>query len=311
MSARYLNSLEIHASVNWHDVLRRLGVAEECLTGKHSSCPVCGGKDRFRFDNRTGHGDYFCNVCRAGDGFTLLQRLHGWDFPTALERVAEAAGLTSEARWKCEARSVIHSAANSNTPRDWSEQADGIWLRKQCLRGTIGERYLRDTRGCFLPPPDSDLGFLPPTDRHPPTLVARITDGVTGRPISLHFTALAADGSGRGERRLLGGHRKKGGVIRLWPDEAITYGLGVTEGIETALALAHAYQPVWSAIDAGNLASLPVLPGIESLTIAADHDDAGLKAAALLGQRWAGADREVRIITPEAQGQDVADVVAA
>ena len=95
-------------------------------------------------------------------------------------------------------------------------------------------------------------------------------------------------------RLLLGGHRKQGGVIRLWPDEAVTTGLAIAEGIETALSLAHDYKPVWSVIDAGNLAAFPVLPGIETLIIGADHDEAGLKAAAACADRWAAAGVEVR-----------------
>ena len=54
---------------------------------------------------------------------------------------------------------------------------------------------------------------------------------------------------------------------------------GVAEGIESALSLAWAFVPVWACIDAGNLAALPVLDGIEALTIAADNDPAGQAAA--------------------------------
>ena len=65
-------------------------------------------------------------------------------------------------------------------------------------------------------------------------------------------------------------------MVRLWPDEAVTYGLCVGEGLETCLTAAHGFTPVWACLDAGNLAGLPVLPGVEALTIVADHDEAGL-----------------------------------
>jgi hypothetical protein len=164
----------------------------------------------------------------------------------------------------------------------------------------------------MLPPPDSDLRFLPGSDKYPPSLCARVTDAVTNKPLTLHFTRLAADGHGKAgteqDKLLLGGHRKKGGVVRLWPNEAVTHGLALAEGTESALAAAHLFQPVWAAIDAGNMAQFPVLAGIESLTIFADHDDAGLKAAKECARRWHAAGREVHIRAPRAAGADAADV---
>jgi hypothetical protein len=126
--------------------------------------------------------------------------------------------------------------------------------------------------------------------------VALITDTLTREPLSLHKTWVLADGRKAeldSPRLLLAGHRKQGGVIRLWPDEAVTTGLGVAEGIESALSLAWAFVPVWACIDAGNLAALPVLDGIEALTIAADNDTAGQAAAQTCATRWAAAGRAV------------------
>jgi phage/plasmid primase-like uncharacterized protein len=197
-------------------------------------------------------------------------------------------------------------------PLDWSNQAAYIWRRTQGLRGTLGEVYLQH-RGCALPPSDSHLRYSPIDGKYPPSLCACITDAVTGKPISLHFTRLASDGRGKAgsdcDKQLLRGHRKKGGVIRLWLDADVTNGVAIAEGIETALAAAHLFSPVWAAVDAGNLAALPALPGIESITIFADHDDAGLRAARECGRRWRDAGREVRITTPATQGHDIADEV--
>jgi hypothetical protein len=81
----------------------------------------------------------------------------------------------------------------------------------------------------------------------------------------------------------------------------------IAEGIESALAAALAYTPIWSAIDAGNMAGLPVLAGIEELLIAADNDDAGIRAANALAERWVGAGRRVRIARSETAGADLAD----
>jgi putative DNA primase/helicase len=104
----------------------------------------------------------------------------------------------------------------------------------------------------------------------------------------LHRTWITPTGKAKVEpnRLLLGGHTSKNGVIRLYPDDYVTTGLGVAEGIETALSLAHEYQPVWAAISAGNMGALTVLNGIESLTIAVDADDAGRSATESLSRRW-------------------------
>jgi hypothetical protein len=93
----------------------------------------------------------------------------------------------------------------------------------------------------------------------------------------------------------LANHSLKFGVIRLWPDEAVTCGLGIAEGIETALSLAWAYAPVWATIDAGHMARFPVLDGIETLFIAQDQDSAGMAAASICARRWADAGREVLV----------------
>ncbi len=147
-----------------------------------------------------------------------------------------------------------------------------------------------------------------------PALVALVTDAVTDEPMTLHRTWVKPDGMKADvdpPRLLLGKHRKQGGVIRLWPDEAVSTGLAIGEGIETMLTIAHAFKPVWSAIDAGNLAAFPVLDGIESLLIVADHDEAGLKAAEQCADRWYRARREVRIAKSPIPGQDANDYARA
>jgi phage/plasmid primase-like uncharacterized protein len=110
-------------------------------------------------------------------------------------------------------------------------------------------------------------------------------------------------------RLLLGGHRKAGGVIRLWPDEALTNGLAIAEGIESALSLAQAFQPVWALIDSGNLSKFPPLPGVESLTIAVDHDDAGQSAADDCAAQWYDAGAEVHTVMADRIGHDLNDLV--
>jgi phage/plasmid primase-like uncharacterized protein len=296
-----------------------LGVPEEYLRNKHGPCLACGGKDCFRFDHaKRGRGSFICSKASgkgggaplSGDGFALLMHVHGWTFSETRQRVIDASALQDDSG-QISAPNVPARVTRPSNPLEWSDKAETIWRQTVPLRGTLGETYLQH-RGCLLPPADSDLRFLGGTHKYPPSLCARVTDIGTAKPISLHFTRLAPDGRGKagGERdkMLLGGHRKKGGCVRLWPNEAITNGLAITEGIESALAAAHIHTPVWAAIDAGNLCSFPVLPGVEALTIFADHDDAGLNAARACGARWKSAGREIQILRVRQSGEDVADV---
>jgi putative DNA primase/helicase len=196
--------------------------------------------------------------------------------------------------------------------------ASKTWERAEKLAGTLADLYLR-ARKCYFPPLDGALRFLPaafhwPTRTTHPAMVALVTDATTGEPLSLHFTFLKPDGSGKADlenqKLLLPGHAIDGGVIRLWPDDCVTTGLGIAEGIETALSVAHAFRPMWSTIDAGHLAKFPLLAGIESLTIFADTASAGASAARACVARWRADDREIRVLLSD-RGGDFNDAARA
>ncbi len=191
------------------------------------------------------------------------------------------------------------------TVRVGRDTLDPRWLAYWQSLGQIrdaGRQYL-EARQCALPPADGALRY-DSNARHPSgyvgaCLVALVTDIATREPISLHRTWTHADGTKADvdpPRLLLGGHRKAGGVIRLWPDEAVTHGLAIGEGIETALSLAQAFTPVWALIDAGNLGSFEPANGIESLTIAVDDDAAGVNAAERCAAAWVLAEHSVTLV---------------
>ena len=293
------------------EALRRLDARQVSRRGEWLSCCCPLHEDNHpSFSIHAVVGNFRCFGCGAtgGDVLDLWRAATGASFREAIESL----GASRTAQVETVQRPMRTTAVAA--PLEWSRLAESIWRRTQGLRGTIGETYLRH-RGCALPPRDSHLRFLPSDGRHPPSLCAAVTDATTGKPISLHFTRLAPDGRGKAgtdrDKLLLKGHRKAGGCIRLWPDESVTTGLAVTEGAENGLAVAHAFSPVWAMVDAGNLAAFPTLPGVEVLTILADHDTAGLRAAALCARRWADAGREVRIAAPDTDGEDSADLVAA
>ncbi|OUL92945.1 DUF7146 domain-containing protein [Paraburkholderia hospita] len=207
----------------------------------------------------------------------------------------------------------VKGASVAVTRKTLAPYARQMWTASKPLAG-VAAAYL-EARCCCIPPRDSDLRWLPslkhPSGYEGPALLALVTDAVTSEPISLHRTWILADGNKANieKPRLLlgGGHRKQGGVIRLWPNDAVTTGLGIAEGIETALSLAHGFSPVWSLIDAGNLAAFPYLLGIQTLTIGADNDRVGLGAADACASRWVNCGAEV-FVTQQA-ANDLNDVL--
>lgn len=36
-------------------------ISERALENKHGPCPICHGKDRYRFDDLEGKGTFYCN----------------------------------------------------------------------------------------------------------------------------------------------------------------------------------------------------------------------------------------------------------
>ncbi len=79
------------AKGRWPQLLSALGI-NVAPHGHHSPCPVCGGKDRFRFDNREGRGTWICNQCGAGDGLNLVERKLDISVKEAVVKVAEILG---------------------------------------------------------------------------------------------------------------------------------------------------------------------------------------------------------------------------
>ena len=61
----------------WLGILSAIGLPARSLVNKHGPCPMCGGKDRFRFDDKNGRGTWICSQCGAGDGVTLVMQFLG------------------------------------------------------------------------------------------------------------------------------------------------------------------------------------------------------------------------------------------
>src|SRR5262249_61224385 len=80
------------AEGRWQEILPLLGIATRFLHNRHGPCPIGGGKDRFRFDDKHGSGSYYCNQCGAGVGLILVRKLRGWDHKTACAEIDKIIG---------------------------------------------------------------------------------------------------------------------------------------------------------------------------------------------------------------------------
>ncbi|MEB6564010.1 DUF3987 domain-containing protein [Acinetobacter towneri] len=99
----------------WPEIFNQLGYPFTATApNEHVTCPMCGGVDRFRFDNENGDGSFICSQGTgepiAGDGFTLLEH-GGKSTAEALQAVTHALS----------AMGLISEYDNSKTDREWGE----------------------------------------------------------------------------------------------------------------------------------------------------------------------------------------------
>jgi putative DNA primase/helicase len=194
-----------------------------------------------------------------------------------------------------------------------SDQALRIWRETVPIAGTLAEKYLlgRSLDVSHLATPDA-LRFHPSCpfgSKRLPCMVALYRDIRTNEAKAIHRTALKPDGT-KLDRKVLG--PKAGCAIKITPDEDVSMGLTIGEGIETVLGgMALNFCPAWALGDAGEIAKFPVLSGIECLTILVDNDASGTGQASSLecSRRWTAERREVFRVVPIAEGSDMADVV--
>ena len=327
----FMKAAEVHARIGaaWPAILDQLAVPEEFRREKvgnrekHGPCPHCGGTDRYFFDNKYGRGDFHCRSCGHGDGFKLLQLVHGWPFLEALKRVIDAAGLNTDQIAKGLAFSSRDSAdpAPSAMPVIARPPDRVLRLRRDLCAiedCDAAVDYLADTRKLWPLPKGCTLrGHSTVEYWHEgrrigryPAIVAEILD-INGELVTYHVTYL----EGRQKltqyepRKILSPMTgREGCAVRLMP-AADT--LGIAEGIETALSAAMLDDlPVWAALNTSLLSRFEPPPGVTTLRVYADRDEPGLTAAARLMERLQGRVR-FELCIPCAPYKDFNDQLAA
>jgi hypothetical protein len=287
-----------------------LGIAERLRARLRKSggewigpCPRCGGRDRFAVNPRKGL--FNCRGCGVGgDAIDLLRFVTGATFVEAVE--------------------LIGDRPTPSTPANQNDYNPGASVRRIVagltpILGTIGDRYLRDTRCIDTDALDDILGRTDAIGWNPSVyfnepghplhgqklgcIVGIMTDPVTAQTTgAISRTYISSDGKKVCKAKTLG---EGGGVVRLSLDEDTLEGLFLAEGLETALAAAAlGLKPIWATGSAGTMGKFPVLAGIECLTLFADHDPngAGERAARKTEARWLAAGREAHVIIRDRTG---------
>jgi hypothetical protein len=251
---------------------------------------------------------FYCYGCgERGDRIDWLTRVEGMTQTEAIAALQDWSGPASTEQQHDTAERVAFALR--------------LWDAALPLAGTLGERYLTETRGIDVTQLPSTiheaLRFHPSCPfgaraRHP-CIVALMRDPQTDVPVGIHRIGLTQvnDKVSKLDRMALG----RMGVVKLWPAGGQ---LVVGEGIETTLAAATrisyrgaALTPAWSAVARGGLGWLPVLPDVRRLILLVDHDEngEGQKAAERCRQVWRAMGRNVVPLVPKQVGWDFNDVV--
>jgi hypothetical protein len=285
------------------------------VTGGHVLCPGPGHSPRDRslavFIDPSSP-DLFRTHSFAGDDFRACR-----DYVKARLGV----GIPTPSATGCRNADTLHQVSGFPHQKPSDSRALEIWSAAVPIHGTIAETYLANRNimsndalrfhpRCPFRLEDGSTAFLP-------AMVGLFRDIVTDKPAGIHRTAIRPEGSRKADIPGLGNPKKmlgpaKGAGIKLSPDDEVLEGLGICKGIETGLSIVGAgWRPIWALGSAGAVAAFPLLAGVESLTIFADRDLAGIKAARECQGRWLEAGRECRILAPPVDGHDWNDEARA
>lgn len=288
-----MNPLKIEANGRWFDILSMF-IEPKYLTGKHCPCPLCGGKDRFRWDNKDGSGSYICSQCGAGTGIHLLAQCQGIEYRQAWRIVEKTLGFTEKIDYK-----IINE--------DDKKNIIAKILKTITVERDEVDNYLR-SRGIKEIPEFIYQGkyFL---DKEPHTvMICKASKG--NRLVGLHVTFLKDGVKVTRKMYSVAERSMVGSAVRL-NKIGDSETLLIAEGIETALSARQITGiPAWAAMDAGKMESVEIPEHIKNVVIAGDIDETftGQAAAYNLAKRLRLQNKFVEVIFPE-KGNDFNDYI--
>lgn len=297
----------------WPSILAAIGVPSRALVNKHGPCPMCGGKDRFRFDNLDGRGTFFCSQCGNGDGIKLVMLFLSLPFKDAAKRVDQHIG-----------EAVSYTPKGLPTANDETKRQEmrALWERSKPITSTdAAGLYLNSRTGLTKFP--SALRFVADeryveAGKRPsfhPAMVAKVDPSdeaaAQGERPAIHRTYLAhhGDKADVGTPRKMMGTMPTGAAVRLAPAGEV---LGIAEGIETAISAQILFNvPTWAALTADLLEKWTPPACVRSVFIFGDHDASytGQTATFALAKRLTMKGIEIIVHLAPAMGQDWNDVL--
>ncbi|EPX9364260.1 DUF927 domain-containing protein [Aeromonas veronii] len=236
------------AAGHWPDVLAGLGIETPCR-GKHGPCPACGGKDRFRLDDKGGRGTFICGQCGAGDGLDLVCRVTSKNPKEAAELVAPLVGLSAGGLDPVE-RERIHQQQQARAEQE-HKQAEQQ-RRKAARRAASISADIKQGISPYLERKALSGLPMPLTQRviavgeltyQPGSLVIPLTNEA-GELVNVQL--IGHDGS----KRYLAGGQKAGAFHCIDGGELVAVVEGYATGLSVHLAIG---ATVYCAMDAGNL----------------------------------------------------------
>ena len=148
----------------WPDLLTQLcGLTPEQLTNKHQPCPLCGGKDRYRFDDQDGSGSWYCNQCGGkdqagggGTGMDLLMRHQGWSYAETCRHIEQHFGIANpvpeppiargKQRWQYSSTFYVVRTDKPDGTKDilplWWNGDKWLWKAPPAPRPLYGKQHL-------------------------------------------------------------------------------------------------------------------------------------------------------------------------
>lgn len=309
----------------WSEILEALaGLRPEQLCNRHQPCPICGGRDRYRFDDKDDSGSWFCNQCGGkdhmgggGSGMDLLMRVRHWSFRQACQEVERYLGLAGDGDGDGRHRPQPAASANGSCGKPAAAPAAATGLP-----GHGGRPWRQpELPPADAPPPALDAGAIAQWCYRNPAgaqlfWIQRLCGGRSGRKAFLHRVWL--DG---------GWHRpsRRDAFSCEWPAPRPLYGLPglsqrpdapvlVVEGERTADAAALLFpeQVVISWANGTNaIAKTDWSPLVgQSVTLWPDADAPGRKAMARLAALLAEQGCRLQLVEPPDEltpGWDLAD----
>ncbi|MFC4524710.1 primase-helicase zinc-binding domain-containing protein [Cupriavidus pinatubonensis] len=324
------------------DALVRLYLPAEVLTdnfwrGRPGPCPLCGGHDRFTYDNKRGRGDWVCRKCnagspKAGDGLELVRSYTGMPYSQLQRELNGEQDVPADPRphravsaWHCKPNDS--AAKMRRVVKQWNAAVE-------LVPGDHAMRYLAARVPGLRAPRPASLRLALQDYWHEGQLVGRFPTIVgqftlpDGRMATVHRTSLdpvlpakASIVSAAGEilpakRNSVSALPVAGGAVRLMQPRAGE--VGVAEGLENAYAAYMLFGvPAWNCLNRVLLSQFVVPPdlGIHTVHIFADFDNVdpktgkspGMADALKLEKRLRAEGLRTVMHRPRVRGSDFCD----